>query len=357
VLCIDGHANPEGIVDKKMKSAHSRRRFLQLSSGLLLGITFRPFDGFSRQVHPLKYIERAAFTMGSIVTIKAYCTDEKLCDQAIDEAFHEMKTVDKLMSVFDSESQLSLVNRHSAGKEVPVDSRIIEVLEHANHFSKLTNGAFDVTIEPLMELYGFRDDKDANSFPTDKQIAEVLNSVGMNNVTINKKHSTVGLEQSTTKLDFGGIAVGYAIDRAAAILRSYGIESAIINHSGDIYALGSPPEETGWEVGITDPLHIDNIITTVRIKDQALSTSGNYENFIQADNNTIGHILNPHNGRTASSILSGTVIAPTAIEADALSTGFFVLGIEQSKHVLEQHRNARLIAIVREDNDEKIVRI
>ena len=339
-----------------MTPARSRRRFLQLSSGLLLGAALRPITGFARQASSAKYIERAAFTMGSIVTIKAYCADERLGNAAIDEAFREMKTVDRLMSVFDNESQLSLVNRHAGEREVRVDSRIIEVVERADHFSKLTDGAFDVTVEPLMELYGFRDDG-AHPFPTDTQIANVLDSVGMHNVTINKNHSALSLARSATKLDFGGIAVGYAIDRAAAILKSNGIASAIINHSGDIYAIGSPPEEEGWEVGITDPLQTDDIITTVRIKDQALSTSGNYENFIQADNRTIGHILDPHNGRTAVNILSGTVIAPTAIEADALSTGFFVLGIEKSKQVLEQHGNARFVAVLQNGNDEEVVRI
>ncbi len=342
---------------QEIASARSRRDFLKLSSSLLLGTTLRPFSAFSSDHKPLKLIERTAFTMGSIVTVKAYCSDEELCNKAIDEAFHEMKIIDKLMSVFDVKSQLSLVNSYSAEKEVPVDSRIIEILQHAKQFSLLTNGAFDVTIEPLMELYGFRDDRSLHRFPSDKQIAETLDAVGMNNVTINEQLSTINFEQPKTKLDFGGIAVGYAIDRTVSILKSYGVESAIINHSGDIFAIGTPPNEDSWEVGITDPLQTENIITTVHIKDQALSTSGNYQNFVKAEGKTIGHILDPSNGRTPANILSGTVIAPTAIVADALSTGFFVLGIEQSKPIIRQSKNIRCIAVLQDGAGKNIVEI
>ncbi len=335
----------------------SRRRFLKLTA---LGSVLSPFYSIAKPIFapPLKYIERAAFTMGSIATIKAYCEDERLCNFAIDEVFREIKAIDKLMSVFDKKSQLSLVNCHSYEKEVGVDPRIIEVIEHAKHFYKLTNGAFDITVEPLMELYGFRDDKQPHHFPTDRQIAELLDSIGMNNVTVNRQPPTIMLQHSKTRLDFGGIAVGYAIDRAVDILKSQGIESAIINHSGDIFAIGAPPDEDSWEVSIVDPMSAaggENIITSVRIKNQALSTSGNYENFIEADGKTIGHILNPKTGFTAAELLSTTAIADTSIEADALSTGLFVLGIEPSKAIVQHSKNVKLIAISKDGGHENIV--
>jgi thiamine biosynthesis lipoprotein len=336
---------------------NSRRTFLKLSSSLALGAALRPFSSFARAIVPLKQIERATFTMGSIVTIKAFCEDEKRCNLAIDAAFQEMKEIDRLMSVFDNNSQLSLVNLQSGEKEVHVDHRIIEVLESARTYNDDTEGAFDVTIEPLMELYGFRDEKNDHHFPSDKEIAETLAGVGMNNVIVNDRQSTIALTNVNTRLDYGGIAVGYAIDRAVGILKSHGIESALINHSGDIYAIGSPPEEDGWEIGITDPMRKEDIITTLRIKDKALSTSGNYQNFIQADGNTIGHILNPANGRTASSILSGTTIAETALQADALSTGFFVMGFDKSKTIIRQSKNLQFIAVVKDGEDETILRI
>lgn len=295
--------------------------------------------------------------MGSIVTVTAYCDDEVLCDHAIDQAFREMKAVDRLMSVFDTQSQVSLVNRHAGKAEVHVDRRIIEVLNQAKAYSDLTGGAFDVTVEPLMELYGFRDENTIHHFPSDRQITEVLDGVGVDKITVDTQRSTVVLEHEKTRLDFGGIAVGYAIDRAVGILKSYGIESALINHSGDIYALGTLPREDAWEVGITDPLRPEEIITTLFIKDQALSTSGNYQNFIEAEGHTVGHLLNPRTGQPASTILSATTIADTAIEADALSTGFFVLGIDKAKAIIEHSKNLQCIAVVQKGGDEEIVKL
>jgi thiamine biosynthesis lipoprotein len=296
-------------------------------------------------------------SMGSVLKVTLYGESTSQCNEAIRNVFNEFNLIEKLMSVFDAQSQLSVVNRHSFEREVQVDERIIEVLHHAKHFYEITNGAFDVTIEPLMELYGFRDDASVHPFPSDKQIAETLDAVGMNNITVNRKEKTVNLNHQNTRLDFGGIAVGYAIDRAISILKSYGIESALINHSGDIYALGSPPDEDSWEVGIVDPMQPEEIITTVKIKNQGLSTSGNYENFVDLGGHRIGHLLNPRTGQTASSILSGTTIALTALEAEALSTGFFVLGLEQTKNILKKSSNLQFIAVTQTVTDEEIIKL
>ena len=336
----------------------SRRGFLKLSSTLALGSVVSPFLSLADRPTPLRFIERAAFTMGSIVTIKAYCPDVSgRCHLGIDEAFREMKAIDRLMSVFDASSQLSEINRRASKEELHIDHRILEVLSAAQKFHTLTDGAFDLTIEPLMKLYGFRDDTTLHHFPSDKQIGDVLDGVGMRHVQLNAKNSTISIGPPSTRLDFGGIAVGYAIDRAATILRKNGIASALINHSGDLYAIGAPPDTDGWDVGITDPMHTDSVITTVRIKDQALSTSGNYQNFVKADGKTIGHILNPSSGRSASSTLSGTVIAPTATEADALSTGFFVLGIEKSRPVIRRSKNVKCITVISDGDSETIVKM
>ncbi len=342
----------------------TRREFLRLTSLLTVGASLIPQKIFANEILPLKEIKRTAFTMGSIVTFTVYHEDEHLSNIAIDETIKEMKTIDKLMSVFNSNSQLSLVNRHSYQQEISVDFRIIEVLEHAKKFHLVTQGAFDVTIEPLMKLFGFRDDKLLCHFPTDKQISDVLHCVGQHNVEISNQQfyppqagKAISINNPLTKLDFGGIAVGYAIDRAVNILRNYGIESALINHSGDIYALGTPPEEDAWEVGIVDPQNTEEIITTVKIKNQALSTSGNYQNFVELDGKRIGHLIDPRIGKIASSILSGTTVASTAIETDALSTGLFVLGAEEIKSVIPKMQNVQFIVIQKTPNGEVITQL
>lgn len=300
-----------------------RRTFLRTAAAAAFGTLCSPFINFSRAASGAP-LERAAFTMGSIVTFTVYEEDERAADAAVDEAIREMKRIDTLMSVFDPASQLSHVNGQRGREEVAVDTRIIEVCLRAEEFHRLTGGAFDPTVEPLMRLYGFRDDATEHRFPTDAEIARTLEAVGMGNVEVDPARGTIGLTHGGTKLDFGGIAVGYAVDRAAAILTSRGITSGLINHSGDLYAIGRPPDSERWSIGIRDPQNPEGIITTMTIRDQALCTSGNYEHFIRAGGRTIGHILDPWTGRGAETLLSSTVVAPTACEADALSTAVFV---------------------------------
>ncbi len=341
----------------KSQTGLKRSNFLKISGGLIFGSFFLPFSSIAKDFSLLKEYNRSAFTMGSIVTFTVFHNNEQLCNKAIDQAIHEMKLIDKMMSVFDPYSQLSIVNSCSHENKTKVDSRIIEILNHAKRFSGQTGGAFDVTIEPLMELYGFRDDNSVTHFPSDKKIAGIIDGVSIQNVEINNHTSTISLTHPSTKIDLGGIAVGYAIDRCVDIFKSFNIESVLINHSGDIYAMGTPPGIEYWEVGIVDPLHPDTIITTVNIKNQALSTSGNYENYVEADGKRIGHILNPKTGKSSTSILSGTTIAPTAIEADALSTGMFVMGLERSKRLINNLNNVRFVGVVNNGNEETIVRL
>lgn len=323
----------------------SRRSFLKVSSLGISGILTGTALAMPRSARTVLPIRRAAFTMGSMVTITAYCEDPRLAEIAIREAFDEMKTIDRLMSVFNEHSQISQVNLHGFERDIPVDIRIVELLESAERYSILTGGCFDVTIEPLMRLYGFRDETSLRGFPTDKQIADILEGVNPKNVSVNRRLCTVRLNHASTNLDPGGIAVGYALDRAAQILRNRGVSSALLNHSGDLYALGHPPESPAWEIRIVDPRNTSTTFFRTAISDQALSTSGNYENYVQPQGKTIGHLLNPKTGKTADSLLSGTVIARTAMETDALSTGIFVGGISSAQSVISLVPGFRFIGM------------
>jgi thiamine biosynthesis lipoprotein len=332
---------------------NSRRRFLRGAGLAVLSAAILPQSIFSRySLFPLK---RSRLSMGSVLEMTVFGESRSHCLHATERAFAEFDRVERLMSVFDERSQLSFVNRHSCEQDVEVDPSIVEVIEQARRVHTLTRGAFDPTIEPLMELYGFRDPSSHSSFPSDREIADTLDAVGVSNVTVNHRLSTVRFTHRKTRLDFGGIAVGYAIDRAVAVLRSEGIESALVNHSGDVFALAAPPDDDAWSIGIVDPLQTDSIITTVRVKDQALSTSGNYEKFVRMGDRTVGHLLDPATGFTTSSVLSGTVIAPTAIEADALSTGLYVAGTPAAEAILPQVPTARYVAVVTEDERIDVV--
>jgi thiamine biosynthesis lipoprotein len=261
-----------------------------------------------------------------------------------------MKNIDKLMSVFDSSSQVSQINKLGYREAVKVDVRIIELIKYAQNISQLTNGNFDITVEPLMQLYGFRGDNEINEMPSEKKLIEVLRAVGMENIVINENDSSVFLNNYKTKIDFGGIAVGYAIDKAVSILKSHGIDSALINHSGDIYAIGSPPDVTSWKIGIIDPTNQSEIVSTISLKDEALATSGNYNNFVMIDETRVGHILNPKKGKLDEIFLNISITATKTVEADALTTALFVFDIDKANFFFAMNEHLKYSAILSDGN-------
>ncbi|MFQ5798456.1 MAG: FAD:protein FMN transferase, partial [Bacteroidota bacterium] len=222
----------------------SRREFLNQSASLAFGVVLvSPFSPFLLTTSRLcrdrrelaekstlprtsTLVQRATFTMGTIVQVSAFGENRAHCNHAIERMFAEFYRIDRLMSVFKADSQISHINRQAGTSGVRVDQRLVEILELANRLSSLTDGAFDVTIEPLMELWGFRSDNPPQTGlrtrPSDREIAETLQAVGHRNVIIDRSSSTVGLAHPRSRMDLGGIAVGYSLDRAAEILRAEG---------------------------------------------------------------------------------------------------------------------------------------
>ena len=355
----------------------SRRQFLTQSASLTFGfILASPFSTFrlttvgdpevagklvenSALPRNSTLVHRGAFTMGTIVHVSVIGGSRTHCNRAIDRVFAEFSRIDRLMSVFKPDSEISHINHQAGISEVRVDRSVVEILEVANQLSRFTDGGFDVTIEPLMELWGFRSHNlpqaASRTGPSDWEIAETLRAVGHRNVIIDQNFSTVGLSHPRSRIDLGGIAVGYSLDRAAEILRAEGIESALIDHSGDLLALGSAPEGKAWEIGIADPLHPETAITNMRLTDCVLSTSGNYRNFLEIKGERFGHIVDPRKGFPADAALSTTAIAPRGVEADGLSTATFVLGPNRSETVLSYFSNVELISIIMKDGRPELI--
>jgi thiamine biosynthesis lipoprotein len=336
----------------------SRRKFLRSAALGAIGVVLSPGFRIVRAAADTSGVfrSRSALSMGSVLQVHLYGSSLSKCDEAIESVFSEFRRLEKLMNVFDETSQISRINREAFNLPTTADLATIELIGKARQLSRLTDQSFDITIEPLMKRYGFRHES-IRSFPTDKELGEMIDSVGMDKIILDSRDLTVQFLHPLTRIDLGGIAVGYAIDRGVAILKERGIESALINHSGDLYALGSPPGEEAWTVGITDPDHTEDIITTVSIRNQALATSGNYEHFVEAGGIRIGHLLDPSTGKNSSMMLSGTVIAPTAIEADALSTGLFVLGIEKTRLLFSRLKRTEFISVIRADDGKELVRL
>ncbi|MEX2090293.1 MAG: FAD:protein FMN transferase [Bacteroidota bacterium] len=329
--------------------SYSRREFLKRTSRAASGfVLLSSIPSFLRSGTltgvPLS-TERAFFTMGTTVTISAYGESRDQINHAVTKAFQAIQRCDNLMSLYKPESDLCRLNRSGGRETVCIDESLVEILHQAKHFHDLSYGAFDVTIEPLMQLWGFRSEMGEPLHPpTDKEIAVTLDAVGFENIFV-ENEKEVGLLHPDAKVDLGGIAVGYSVDAAVNVLRREGIESAFINHSGDAYALGAPPECEGWEIGIPNPLNTHELVSNFSVRDKAISTSGNYEKTVKIHGRPFGHILDPRTGKPGDATLSTTLIADTAITADALSTGMFCLDEDQQAALVNRVRGLELIRI------------
>jgi thiamine biosynthesis lipoprotein len=273
--------------------------------------------------------------MGTVFEITVQHKNPAAARKIIQEALLEGERIENLLSVYKKASEVSIINLKAGVEEVKVSEDCLYVIEEALSYSKLSNGAFDITVGPLIELWGFNSEE--KKVPYKTEIKKTLPLVNYKNVRINREKSTVKLKKRGMKIDLGGIAKGYAVDRMAAILKNGGIKRAIVNAGGDVYALGNPARKSGWEIGIRNPRNHESIVDVIRLSNKAAATSGDYEKFFTKGGRRYSHIIDPRIGAPASSgVMSITVIAPSALEADALATTLFVLGEKAGKELIGQ---------------------
>jgi thiamine biosynthesis lipoprotein len=221
-----------------------------------------------------------------------------------------------------------------------VSPELYSLIDSSLFYSRATSGAFDVTVRPLVRLWGFQGGE--QKLPSDEDIASALSRVGYGAVTLDSAASTVALPEGM-EIDLAGIAKGYAVDRCVAVLAELGVRNALVNIGGNIYAMGAPPGKKGWSVGVRDPKGGLETAGTLVLRDEAVATSGNYENFVEIGGERYGHIIDPRSGRPVSRVLSVTVVARTGLASDALSTGLFVLGSDRGADAVARLRNVRAI--------------
>ena len=261
--------------------------------------------------------------MGTRVAVELWCEDAVLAQRAMDAVIEEMRRTDELMSTYKPDSQLSQVNAHAHERPVAVDAGIIEVVERGLEMSRLSGGAFDITYASVGYLYDYR----AHQRPSEQQIAAALPGVDYRQVQVDRDARTIRFLRPGVRIDLGGIAKGYAVDRAIERLGRLGIEHAMVNAGGDTRLLGDRRGKP-WVVGIRDPRNEGRVVTRLPLDDEAISTSGDYERYFEEDGVRYHHILVPGTGRSARGVRSATVIAADATLTDALSTTVFVLGVD-----------------------------
>lgn len=278
--------------------------------------------------HPgLELVRRSQPLLGTFVTISAYGQDRIALNAAVAAAFDEFRQVDARMSIHRKDSELSHVNARAAQTPITVSPDLFEVLASAAAIAADSDGAFDVTIRPLADLWGFisRDYR----LPSEAELQQARRRVDFRLVQLDATQRTARFLQPDIAIDLGGIAKGYAVDRAVEKLRACGVTIAMVKAGGDLRVIGTPPGKTAWEVQLEDPRKRGQRVT-VSLREAALSTSGNYENYFELHGRRYSHILNPQTGLPVQGVAACTVVAPTCCESDAWATACFVMGSEAS---------------------------
>ncbi len=257
--------------------------------------------------------------------------------QAAAIVFAEMKRIEGLLSVYDPQSEIARLN---ASGSIRASDETMFVIKKAVEFCRASEGAFDITVGPLVELWGFRDKKYRH--PSDEEIASALRTVGCGKLLIDEQAHTVSFSVAGMKVDLGGIAKGYALDCAAGKLRESGITGCLINAGGQVYGLGGNNNRP-WRITVKRP-RSRGTTGAILLRGMSASTSADYEQFFSFDGKRFSHIMDPHTGSPAESGLqSVTVIAGDALTADALSTAIFVLGKKGGEELARRFPGVRVI--------------
>lgn len=268
------------------------------------------------------FVERGSWAMGQSVHLQLFAVDEAAGLEAAQRALAELRRVEAALSLFDEASDLSEVNRRAGAGAVRVGPDLVAVLEAGLRFERATGGAFHPAVEPLMRAWGFHAPRTRE--PDAREIAAAREAVRAAKIEIMGER--VALPVRGTRLDCGGIGVGYGLDRAIGVLRRAGIRRAFLDVSGDCFALGAPPGERGWRVGVADPHQPGEEIASTRLRDLAIATSSNSASVVRYGRAVRGHVMNTVTGWPATARVQVTVVARTGLEADALSTAMLVSG-------------------------------
>lgn len=262
--------------------------------------------------------------MGSPFEITAVHPNRTTAVNAIQAAFAEIDRLEAMISSWRPDSETSKINEAAGLAPVVVSPELFNLVRRSLKVSQLTGGAFDISFAGMGKLWDF---KSANPIiPAPEVIQKALGHVDYRNIVLDPAARTVFLKHKGMRIGFGGIGKGYAANRAVFILKDHGIESGVVNAGGDLVAFGSEEDGQPWRVSVAHPRERNKIFARLRLTEQAVVTSGDYERFIMVDGKRYSHIINPKTGYPAHELVSVTIICPDAELADALATATFVLG-------------------------------
>jgi len=302
-------------------------------------------------IAPMKF-EETRDLMGTYVRVVIYA-DEGIAEEAINAAFARMEEIERIATTWDSEGEAFKLNQNGYS-DTPSDE-LLELINLSLYYSELTDGSFDITVQPLLDLWEYNPDADKQFWELDEstqkaEINKALKLVGPDQIII--EDNTIRFKEEGTKITLGGIAKGYAVDEALEVLKDMGIKYALVDAGGDIGTLGSRPEGELWSIALVNPDDTSEYLVDFKIKDKSVATSGNYERYFDPEAK-VHHIINPDTGYSATGSISVTIIAENCTYADALATGVFVMGPEDGMSLVESLADVECFIV---DADRKIHR-
>ncbi len=277
-------------------------------------------------------IKQRAHLMGTEVDVTVHHKDIRAAEAAVEKAFAEALRLERLFSVFREQSDVFRINKMAGIEAVRVHEETFYLIEQSIFYSDISGGAFDITVGPLMDIWGFKD-KEFRVPPRD-EVMSSLSLVGYEKIILSPADMSVKLPVRGMKIDLGGIAKGFIVDRMAQIMEESGVSGALVNAGGDLYGFGPGYGAEGWRVGIRHPREKERIVDVLSVMDAGVATSGDYERFFIWDGIRYSHIMDPVTGKPSTGVISATVIAGSCMEADVLSTIVFVLGAERSAEII-----------------------
>lgn len=287
--------------------------------------------------------KRTLKLMGSRFDITVVANNEAEGNSYIDMAVAEISRIEKLISDWDPNSQVSEITRQAGIKPVKVDKEVFDLIDRSIKISELTSGAFDISYASMDKIWKF--DGSMTKKPTEEEIMRSVEKIGYKKIILNEQDTSVFLKEAGMKIGFGAIGKGYAADKAKALLIQKGAQAGIINASGDMNTWGKQPNGESWMVAITNPLNKEKAFSWLPIDNSAIVTSGNYEKFVVFDNIRYAHIIDPRTGYPAQGIVSASVLCSSAELADALATAVTVMGVEVGLDFINQLKGVECIIV------------
>lgn len=315
-----------GNVLKKLGSI-LKPRYL-IGGGVILVCAVLPF----LLDHPEeRYTQTRTFPMmGTVGRITLYSDRDDQTEPALNEAQKKISEIEKICNIFNPESELSRLNRTAARQEFSCSPLLWEMFCASDHYYKISGGCFDPTVQPLMQLWGFR--RKRKILPTAQEISEAMKKVGWDKVKLDPEKRTVRFLTDGIGIDFGGIAKGFALDKVKEVLNRHGIRRAVLDFGGNLGCI-MPEKHASFRIGIRDPETPGELVDTAEMRNQCAATSGSYERFVVIDGRQYSHIMDPRTGKPAADMLSVTIVTPRGVDSDALSTAIFVKGEQFAEEI------------------------